>query len=368
VTVTGPSRLLIPFSQRLFESGLSVQFIELRGQYHHSMNFEAVQKMKDLCNRDKRFQLLTADRLILPLRSNVDAKLITQGALHEIALDSILTLPSYWYQTIKATVIGMGERNIDIECIGGESILPRSLTFALTHKPRPPGYSNQKTTISPGLSNDSSTPVQLPMCPTPCTGSDLSAVDAAVSTSAIAVVGMACRFPKADSLDQYWQLIRSGDNAVQQVPKDRFDPAELWRDPKEPFWGNFLSDPDTFDHRFFAISAREAKSMDPQQRLLLQVVYEAMESSRFYGPRQDSQPSRIGCYVGVGSVDYEDNVASQNATAFSAVGTLRAFISGRVSHYFGWSGPSITFDTACSSSAVAIHSACMVSKSFQALP
>jgi acyl transferase domain-containing protein len=53
----------------------------------------------------------------------------------------------------------------------------------------------------------------------------------------------------------------------------------------------------------------------------------------------------IGCYLGVGAVDYEDNVASEDANAFSATGTLRAFISGRISHYFGWSGPSITFDT-----------------------
>ena len=368
MTVTVPSRLRIPFSQRLSESGLSVQLIELCGQYHHSTNIEAVQQMKNFCNGDKRFQLLTADRLILPLRSNVDAKLIMQGALHEIALDSILTVPSRWYQTTKATVTAMGEQNIDIKCIGAASTMPRSITFALTHEPRPPGNSNEKPTMSPGLSNDSSTPMQSPMGPTQCTGSDKSASNAAVSTSAIAVVGMACRFPKADSLDQYWQMICSGDNAVQRVPKDRFDPAELWRDPKGPFWGNFLSDPDTFDHRFFSISAREAKSMDPQQRLLLQVVYEAMESSGSYGPRLDSQPNRIGCYVGVGSVDYEDNVASENATAFSALGTLRAFISGRVSHHFGWSGPSITFDTACSSSAVAIHSACKVSKSFQAPP
>lgn len=156
-------------------------------------------------------------------------------------------------------------------------------------------------------------------------------------------------------------MICSGVSAVQPLPQGRFNPAVLWRDPKGPFWGNFLRDPDTFDHRFFSISGREARSMDPQQRLLLQVVYEALESSGYYGPRQDGPPSAVGCYVGVGSVDYDDNVASENATAFSAVGTLRAFISGRVSHYFGWSGPSITYDTACSSSAVAIHSACKVS-------
>lgn len=148
-----------------------------------------------------------------------------------------------------------------------------------------------------------------------------------------------------------------GGCTVGPVPKERFDLSELWREPKGPFWGNFLRDPDTFDHRFFRISSREAKSMDPQQRLILQVTYEAMESAGF----QSLGQSDIGCYIGVGSVDYESNVASENATAYSATGTLRAFISGKVSHYFGWSGPSITFDTACSSSAVAIHSACKVS-------
>ena len=86
------------------------------------MNVEAVQRIKDFCSRDKRFQLPTADSLILSLRSNGDAKLITQGALHEIALDSILTVPSHWYQTIKSTVTAMGKQNIDIKCIGAESI------------------------------------------------------------------------------------------------------------------------------------------------------------------------------------------------------------------------------------------------------
>ncbi|KAK0636982.1 putative non-reducing polyketide synthase [Bombardia bombarda] len=122
--------------------------------------------------------------------------------------------------------------------------------------------------------------------------------------------------------------------------------------------GNFLRNPDAFDHRFFNISGRDAKSMDPQQRLLLQVSYEALESSGYCSLPENEKLKDAGCYVGVGSVDYQDNVASENANAFSATGTLRAFICGRVSHFFGWTGPSITFDTACSSSAVAIHSAC----------
>ena len=351
-------------ARTLLERGLSVQHIGLRGQYHHPANMEATQQMKDLCNRDKHYQLPTADHLVLPLRSGSDANLISHGNLHDIALESILTEQSHWYETVKASLADMDGQSIDIKCMGAEPVLPHSLTPELKHWPILSESSPAKVTESPGLQDEIARDPDLPdfgFNPTPRTPSRLNAADAAVSTSAVAIIGMACRFPKANSLDEYWRLICSGSNAVQQIPHQRFDPAQLRRDPKGPFWGNFLSDPDAFDHRFFSISGREAKSMDPQQRLLLQVVYEAVESAGFYGPHRDRQSSGVGCYIGVGSVDYDDNVASENTTAFSALGTLRAFISGRVSHYFGWDGPSITYDTACSSAAVAIHSACKVS-------
>ncbi|RMD44083.1 hypothetical protein DV735_g971, partial [Chaetothyriales sp. CBS 134920] len=166
-------------------------------------------------------------------------------------------------------------------------------------------------------------------------------------------------FPDADFLEEFWQLLISGGTSISKVPIERFDPADISREPKlGSYWGNFLRQPDAFDHRFFGISGREAKSMDPQQRLALQVAYEALESSGHCSLPPGKQERDVGCYLGVGSVDYEENVASENANAFSATGTLRAFISGRISHFFGWEGPSITFDTACSSSAAAIHTAC----------
>lgn len=142
------------------------------------------------------------------------------------------------------------------------------------------------------------------------------------------------------------------------MPENRFKLSEMLRQPKGPFFGNYLDDPDAFDHRFFGISAREAEAMDPQQRLLLQVAYNAMESAGYCGISTSSLTSDIGCYIGVGSDDYTDNVGSHDSNAFSATGTLQAFNSGRISHYFGWSGPSLTVDTACSSAAVAIHLAC----------
>lgn len=177
---------------------------------------------------------------------------------------------------------------------------------------------------------------------------------------AVAIVGMACKFPGAATLDEFWQVLSSGTSMIQRVPVERFPTEKLRRTStsKDPFWGNFLSDADAFDHRFFKKSSREATSMDPQQRLLLEVAYEAMQSSAYFGEAPSASKDDIGCFLGVGATDYGDNVASHSPNAFSAIGTLRAFLSGKISHYFGWTGPSITYDTACSSSAVAFHAAC----------
>ena len=79
--------------------------------------------------------------------------------------------------------------------------------------------------------------------------------------------------------------------------------------------------------------------MDPQQRLLLEVAYQAIESSGYFDGSLAAAPGDIGCYLGLCANDYNDNVASHPPNAFSSLGTLRAFLSGKISHYFGWSGP-----------------------------
>lgn len=98
--------------------------------------------------------------------------------------------------------------------------------------------------------------------------------------------------------------------------------------------------------------------MDPQQRLLLHAAFEALEDAG-YSP--DSTPSyqkdTFGVYVGAATCDYVDNLRECPDVYYSP-GTLRAFLSGRISYAFGFKGPSIMIDTACSSSLVAIHQAC----------
>ena len=177
---------------------------------------------------------------------------------------------------------------------------------------------------------------------------------------AVAVIGMACKFPGADSIEEFWKVLASGSSMCEEIPSTRFSTRGLRRssNDKLKFWGNFVRDADAFDHRFFKKSSREAASMDPQQRILLEVAYSAMESSGYFGDFRSEKAHDIGVYLGACSSDYNDNVASHNPTAFASLGTLRAFLSGRISHWFDWTGPSVTYDTACSSSAVAIHSAC----------
>ena len=101
----------------------------------------------------------------------------------------------------------------------------------------------------------------------------------------IAIVGMACRVPGADTPDQFWQLLRDGVDAVSTVPTDRWD-ANAWFDSdlsatakSTTKCGAFLNQIDSFDADYFGILPREAERMDPQQRLFLEVAIEAIDDA-----------------------------------------------------------------------------------------
>src|SRR5439155_24776576 len=101
----------------------------------------------------------------------------------------------------------------------------------------------------------------------------------------IAIVGMAGRFPGADSVEELWQLLREGRDGVRTVPSDRWHAAALCdRDALQPGkivtdQGGFLDDLARFDAGFFRISAREAKNLDPQHRMLLEQSWHALEDA-----------------------------------------------------------------------------------------
>lgn len=179
----------------------------------------------------------------------------------------------------------------------------------------------------------------------------------------IAVIGMACRFPGADGVEQLWELLRAGTDASTETPADRYDAESLYS--AEPAPGRviskrsgYLSNPDRFDAKFFEMSLGEAKNLDPQQRLLLTTTWEALEDAGL--PPDRVTGSRTGVYVGNMRTDYWDLQARRGLDALnpSAIYNYRCMLSGRLSYAFDLRGPSITLDTACSSSLVAIHLAC----------
>lgn len=183
----------------------------------------------------------------------------------------------------------------------------------------------------------------------------------------IAVVGMGCRFPGgAATPEAFWELLRDGVDAVTDVPASRWD-VNAWYDPDPEApgkmyarQGGFLNEIDTFDPNFFGISAREARSMDPQQRLMLEVAWETLERAGY--PPASLKNSRTGVFVGSMGNEYAMQAAKTSngagADPYLAIGGGGSFLAGRLSYQFGFQGPSLPVDAACSSSLVTVHLAC----------
>ncbi|MFF3246820.1 type I polyketide synthase, partial [Streptomyces sp. NPDC002870] len=180
---------------------------------------------------------------------------------------------------------------------------------------------------------------------------------------AVAVVGLSCRLPGAESPADFWNLLSEGRDAITPVPQGRWESATGAAAPgdTEPGMrrGGFLERVDTFDAAFFGISPREAVTMDPQQRLVLELAWEALEDAGIVPATL--RGSRTAVFVGTLRDDYSALLyqhGAQAITQHSMTGVNRGVIANRVSYHLGLRGPSLTVDSAQSSSLVAVHLAC----------
>ncbi|KUJ15366.1 ketoacyl-synt-domain-containing protein [Mollisia scopiformis] len=193
----------------------------------------------------------------------------------------------------------------------------------------------------------------------------LPRVNGDLKNAKIAIVGMAGRFPNAADHEAFWKLLEQGLDVHREVPPDRFDakahfdPTGKGKNKSHTTYGCFIDQPGLFDPRFFNMSPREATQTDPMQRLALATAYEAMEMSGFVRDRTPSTMAhRIGTYYGQTSDDWREINAAQDIDTYFITGGVRAFGPGRINYHFGFSGPSFSIDTACSSSFAAIQLAC----------
>lgn len=184
----------------------------------------------------------------------------------------------------------------------------------------------------------------------------------------ISIVGFACRFPKGiNSLEKLNVFLKNKENAVEEIPFDRFDVNALYSEDNlaegkmSVKHGTFISEDVTlFDAPFFGITPREAKSIDPVHRMILELTQEALDDAGI--PSDKIKGGNVSVYAAIGNSDYmQARLHSGNLSdvdMYDTTGVAYASASGRVSYLFDFQGPSYTIDATCTSALAAVHQAC----------
>lgn len=178
-----------------------------------------------------------------------------------------------------------------------------------------------------------------------------------------AVIGIACRFPQAETPNQFWKNLINKKDTIGSFPKNRIQDVkcinqqtyEMFRDLNCRV-GSYLDRIDLFDHTFFGVTPSETRVMDPQQRIFLETAVEALEDA---GLTEDElKASKTGVYVGfsINDDNYIDILAKDDPNV--ALGNQPSMLAYRLSFLYDLRGPTMIVDTACSSSLVAVHQAC----------
>lgn len=186
------------------------------------------------------------------------------------------------------------------------------------------------------------------------------------TSKCIAVIGMSGRFPGAENLQDFWNILAQGQSVFTQLTDDELQQEGINADMTEQ--SNYkkvtslLNNIDKFDAAFFDIPAREALVLDPQHRLFLEGCWESLEMAGYSGP--DTSRS-IGVFAGASMNAYwMHNLACQpqyvtTTQGFQGLlGNEKDYLATRVAYKLNLHGPAVTVQTACSTSLVAIHMAC----------
>jgi acyl transferase domain-containing protein/acetylornithine/succinyldiaminopimelate/putrescine aminotransferase/acyl carrier protein len=187
-----------------------------------------------------------------------------------------------------------------------------------------------------------------------------------VDDAAVAIIGMAGRFPKAKNLEKFWQNLRDGVESIsffsdQELEASGVESA-LLSNPNYVKAGVLLEDTELFDAAFFGYPPRQAEIIDPQQRLFLEYAWKAMESA---GYNCQTYEGRISVYGGVSINSYFFFNLFSNPDLIQSVGITQVRHSNRqdnlatrVAYKLNLKGSALTVQTGCSTSLVAVHLAC----------
>ena len=182
----------------------------------------------------------------------------------------------------------------------------------------------------------------------------------------IAVIGLSCRVPGADTPDEFWGNLINGIESIAFFSDEELIAAGV--DPQLVANQNYvkaaprLKDVESFDAGFFGYSPKEARMLDPQHRLFLEVAWETLEGA---GYNPFDIPGKVGVISTGGGVVSSYLLSNHGKTGFAGQTASiehnandKDFIGTRVAFHFNLTGPSYTVQSACSSSTVAVHEAC----------
>ncbi|MGS0763566.1 SDR family NAD(P)-dependent oxidoreductase [Syntrophomonas curvata] len=185
----------------------------------------------------------------------------------------------------------------------------------------------------------------------------------------IAIIGMTGRFPKARNMHEFWRILESGTDCITEIPEERWPMEGFFHpDPDEAValarsyckQGGFIDGFADFDPLFFNLSPREVFDMDPQERLFIESCWSVLEDAGYTREQLAKQYNgRIGVFTGITKTGFDlygPELWKKGEQIFPH--TQFASVPNRISYLFNLKGPSIPYDTMCSSSLTAIHEAC----------
>ncbi len=181
--------------------------------------------------------------------------------------------------------------------------------------------------------------------------------------ASIAIIGLSGRFPGANNIEEFWQNLQAGIESISEFTEEELKASGIdvhsLEDPHYVKRSGILDNIEYFDAGFFDLTPKEAELTDPQHRLFLECAWEALESAGYDSHQCDS---RIGVYGGSSLNNYLSfNPKDAVGTAQSyqkLIGNDKDFLTTRVSYKLNLTGPSLTVQTACSTSLVAVNLAC----------
>ena len=260
-----------------------------------------------------------------------------------------------WQETLGIPEIGIDDNFFEL---GGNSLLIQKLSAAMEHQ------LNIKAPVTKIYQHPIISELYESLRNEKTDFRSISTKRKKTTSKDVAIIGMAGRFPGANTIDELWTVLKNGEETTSFFSEDELDrsiPEKLRKDPLYVAARGIVPSAKGFDARFFGMSPKLAEAMDPQQRLFLEITWELLEQSGYLPKHYEGT---IGVYAGAGGNTYYYKNVLCNQELLNQVGDFQAntvndkdYIATRTAYHLNLKGPAVSVYSACSTSLLAIAEA-----------